>query len=225
MHNSTQNSLIKPIRRNTLLRDFLVIEFGLAMYGVAIAILIRANMGTSAWAVLEVALATILGLSPGTLTVLMGFVVLSGALILREQIGWGTLVNILTIGPWEDLALWVIPPVNHNWLLQAAMLLLAIVMIGLASAIYIGADAGAGPRDTLMLAIKRKTGWSIRLARGLIEVSVVTLGWLLGGPVGVGTLIYAVLIGTAIQGGFKLLRVDPHRPVEAAVPVVVQPHQ
>jgi hypothetical protein len=91
------------------------------------------------------------------------------------------------------------------------MLLLAIGMMGLASAIYIGVDAGAGPRDSLMLAIKRTTGWSIRAARGAIEVTVVAVGWLLGGPAGIGTLVFALLIGTAVQLGFKLLKVDPHR--------------
>lgn len=207
--------MLKPIRWNTLLRDLFVIEIGLALFGIAIAIMIRANLGTSAWAVLEVALAQILGITPGTMTVLMGFCVLSGALILREKIGWGTLANILSIGPWEDLALWLIPPVRNHLPVQIAMFLIAIGMMGLASAIYIGVDAGAGPRDTLMLAIKRKTGWSVRAARGSIEVVVVTAGWLLGGPAGVGTLVFALLIGTSVQWGFKLFRVEPHRPVEA----------
>lgn len=207
--------MLKPIRWKTFIRDLVVIEIGLGLFGLAIAIMIRANLGTSAWAVLEVALSKILGITPGTMTVLMGFVVLSGALILRERIGWGTLANILSIGPWEDLALWLIPSVSGNLPLQFGMLLGAIAIMGAASAIYIGVDAGAGPRDTLMLAIKRKTGWSIRAARGSIEVTVVTIGWLLGGPAGIGTLVFALLIGTAVQWGFKLFRVDPHRPVDA----------
>jgi uncharacterized membrane protein YczE len=209
--------MFKPIRWNTFLRDFLVIEIGLGLFGIAIAILIRANLGTSAWAVLEVALSKIIGITPGTMTVLMGFLVLSGALILQERIGWGTLANILSIGPWEDLALWLIPSVKGNLPVQFAMLLLAIGMMGLASAIYIGVDAGAGPRDTLMLGIKRKTGWSVRAARGSIEITVVTLGWLLGGPVGIGTLVFALLIGTSVQWGFKLFKVEPHREVDAEV--------
>ncbi len=209
--------MLKPIRWKTFIRDLVVIEIGLGLFGLAIAIMIRANLGTSAWAVLEVALSKILGITPGTMTVLMGFVVLSGALILRERIGWGTLANILSIGPWEDLALWLIPSVSGNLPLQFGMLLGAIAIMGAASAIYIGVDAGAGPRDTLMLAIKRKTGWSIRAARGSIEVTVVTIGWLLGGPAGIGTLVFALLIGTAVQWGFKLFRVDPHRPVDAEI--------
>jgi uncharacterized membrane protein YczE len=206
--------MFKPIRWNTFWREFLVIQVGFAIFGFAIATMIRANLGTSAWAVLEVALSQIIGITPGTVTMLMGFLVLSGALIMREKIGWGTLANILSIGPWIDLALWLIPSVHNNLFLQIPMLLGAIAAMGLASAIYIGVDAGAGPRDSLMLAIRRTTGVSIRLARGVIEVTVVGLGWLLGGPAGIGTLIFALLIGVSVQWGFKLLKVEPHKALE-----------
>lgn len=206
--------MFKPIRWKTFWKEFLVIQVGFAIFGFAIAAMIRANLGTSAWAVLEVALSKIVGVSPGTVTVLMGFVVLSGALIMREKIGWGTLANILSVGPWIDLGLWTIPSVQDNLLLQIPMLLVAIGAMGLASAIYIGVDAGAGPRDSLMLAIRRTTGVSIRVARAIIEVTVVLVGWLLGGPAGIGTVVFAVLIGPSVQAGFKLLKVEPHKPLE-----------
>jgi uncharacterized membrane protein YczE len=105
----------------------------------------------------------------------------------------------------------LVPEVNNNLLLQISMLLVAIIIMGLASAIYIGVDAGAGPRDSLMLAIHRKTGVSIRVARAIIEVTVVTIGWLLGGPAGIGTVVHAVLIGPSVQWGFKLFKVQPHK--------------
>ena len=206
--------MFKPIRWKTFWKEFLVIQVGFAIFGFAIAAMIRANLGTSAWAVLEVALSKIVGVSPGTVTVLMGFVVLSGALIMREKIGWGTLANILSVGPWIDLGLWTIPSMQDNLLLQIPMLLVAIGAMGLASAIYIGVDAGAGPRDSLMLAIRRTTGVSIRVARAIIEVTVVLVGWLLGGPAGIGTVVFAVLIGPSVQAGFKLLKVEPHKPLE-----------
>ncbi len=211
--------MFKPIRWKTFPLDLLRIQVGFTLYGLAITLMIRGNLGTSAWPVLEVALSKILGISVGTMSVVTGFVVLSGALIMRERIGWGTLGNILSIGPWEDFWLARIPPVTDNLPLQIGMLLVSIAMIGLASAIYIGVDAGAGPRDSLMLAIKRTTGLSIRTARGMIEVTVVAIGWLLGGPAGAGTLVYALLVGSAIQLGFKLLKVEPHKPdeVEAVV--------
>lgn len=214
--------MFKPIRWNSFPRDFLIIQIGFFLFGLAIALMIRGNLGTSAWAVLEVALAPKLHISIGTMTVVMGFSVLSGALILREKIGWGTLANILSIGPWEDVWLSIIPSVKGNLPLQTAMLLVAIFLMGLASAIYIGVDAGAGPRDSMMLAIKRTTGVSIRVARAIIEVTVVAIGWMLGGPAGIGTVVFALLVGPAVQWGFKIFNVQPHKPVEPEVAAGVE---
>jgi len=205
--------MFKPIKWTTFPRDFLRIEIGFCLFGLAITLMIRGNLGTSAWAVLEVALSHILHVTVGTMSVITGFSVLSGALILREQIGWGTLLNILSIGPWEDFWLARIPSITDNLPLQITMLLSAIGIIGMASAIYIGVEAGAGPRDSLMLAVRRTTGVSIRVARAIIEVTVVTVGWLLGGPAGIGTLVFALLVGPAVQAAFKLLNVEPHKPV------------
>jgi uncharacterized membrane protein YczE len=215
-------SMFKPIRWKTFGRDFVVIQMGFALFGLAIATLIRANLGTSPWVMLEVALSQILGLTPGTMSVIIGLVVLIGSLVLRERIGWGTLGNMLFIGPFEDLALYLIPPVTDNLLLQTGMLLASILMMGLASAIYIGVDAGAGPRDSLMLAVKRTSGWSLRRARGSIEVILVLIGWLLGGPAGIGTVVFAILIGPTLQWGFKLFKVQPHHPVEREPATVKQ---
>ena len=204
-------SMFKPIRKKNFPRDFLVIQVGFAFFGTSIAMMIRANLGTSPWVMLEVALAQITGLTPGTLSVLVGLFVLIGSIILKEQIGWGTVANILFIGPWEDLALYFIPPITDNFPLQMGMLLGAILLMGIASAIYSGVDAGAGPRDSLMLAVKRTSGWSLRRARGTIEVFVVLTGWLLGGPLGIGTVVFALLIGFSIQWGFRFFNVHPHQ--------------
>ena len=201
-------NMFKIINWKTFPQDFLRIQLGFALFGVSIALHIRANLGTGSWAVLDVALAQIFQLTPGTITVISGFVILIGALLMREKIGWGTLANILSIGPWLDLALWQIPSVENNLFLQIAMFLLGIFLMGNASAIYIGTNAGAGPRDSLMLAIHRVTGVSIRVSRTIIEITVVTVGWLLGGPAGIGTLVFALLIGQAIQWGFKIFKVE-----------------
>ena len=206
--------MFKPIHWKTFPKDFLRIQVGFFLFGLAITLMIRGNLGTSAWAVLEVALSKILHITIGTMTVINGFIVLIGALALRERIGWGTLANILSIGPWEDFWLARIPSVTDNLPLQITMLSIAIALMGLASAIYIGVDAGAGPRDSMMLAIKRTTGLSLRVARACIEVTVVTIGWLLGGPAGIGTLVFALLVGPSVQLGFKLMKVEPHKPVE-----------
>ena len=204
--------MLKPIRWSTFVRDFIVIQTGFLLYGLAIALIVRANLGTGTWVVLEVALANLLGIQIGTMTVYMGFFVLIIALALREQVGWGTLGNILSIGPWLNLFLALIPSVENLLLLQIGMFLLGVLVQGIATAVYIGVDAGAGPRDSLMLAIHRTTGVSIRVARGAIEAIVVLIGWLLGGPLGLGTVIFAVLIGPSVQWAFRLFKVQPHKP-------------
>ena len=164
--------MFKPIRWNSFIRDFIVIQAGFALFGLSIALMIRANRGTGPWSVLEVALSQLSKLTPGTLTVIVGFTVMLIAMALREQIGWGTVANMLFIGPWEDLFLWLIPSVKDNIAIQVIMLLAAILVQGIASGIYIGVNAGAGPRDSLMLAAKRATGLSFQLARGIIELTV-----------------------------------------------------
>ena len=210
--------MLKPIRWNTFIRDFFVIQIGFLLYGLALALIIRANLGTGTWLVLEVALANIFGIKIGTMTVYMGFIVLIIALALRERVGWGTLGNILSIGPWLNLCLDLIPLLKENLALQIGMFLFGVLIQGIATAIYIGVDAGAGPRDSLMLAIHRTTGVSIRVARGALEITVVLIGWSLGGPLGFGTVVFALLIGPSVQWAFKLFNVQPHQPeiVEAA---------
>lgn len=200
--------MFKPIRWNTFIRDFIVIQIGFVLFGLAITLVIQANLGTNSWVILEVALANILGMSIGTMIVIMGFIVLIAALLLKEPIGWGTLANILFIGPWVDLWLQFIPALKENWILQLLMLSAGALVMGIASAIYIGVNAGAGPRDSLMLGIERVSGWSLRVSRASIEIIVIIVGWLLGGPVGVGTIIFALLIGPSVQWSFKLFKVE-----------------
>jgi len=207
--------MLKLIRWNTFIRDFFVIQIGFLLYGLAIALIVRADVGTGTWVVLEVALANILGIKLGTMTVYMGFAVLVFALALRERVGWGTLGNILSIGPWLNLFLDLIPTLSGNLVLQIGVFLLGVLVQGIATAVYIGVDAGAGPRDSLMLAIHRKTGVSVRVARGALEIVVVTMGWLLGGPAGWGTLAFALLIGPSVQWAFKLFHVHPHKSEDA----------
>lgn len=203
--------MLKPIRWNTFVRDFFVIQIGFALYGLSIALTIRANLGTSTWSVFEVALANLTGLTIGTITILVAFAVLILVLLLKEKVGWGTLGNILSIGLWLDLFLIIIPSIKENLILQSLMLFTGIFTQGIASAVYIGVDAGAGPRDSLMLAIHRVTKLSLRMARASVELMIFTIGWLLGGPAGIGTLIFAVLIGPAVQWAFKVFKVKPHK--------------
>lgn len=202
--------LFRPVNRQRFWRDFFVIQLGFAMFAFAIAIVIRANLGASSWAVLEVALAQIVHITPGTASVLLGAVVLLIALALREPIGWGTVVNILSIGPWEDLFLWLLPAVRDNLSLQLLYLLAGLIAMSIGSAIYIGINAGAGPRDSLMMAVARTCPLDVRSARVIIETAIVVVGWLLGGPLGVGTVLFALLIGPGVQASFRLFRMDTY---------------
>jgi uncharacterized membrane protein YczE len=203
--------MFKTIQWKSFPRDFFIAQVGFAIYGLAIALIIQASLGTGPWAVLSVALADRTGTTPGTMVVLTGLVVLLGAIALREKIGWGTVGNILFIGPWLDFFLHRIPSMSGNLLLQSVAMLVSILLSGIATAVYIGGNGGAGPRDSLMLAISRVSGWSVRLSRAVIEVLVVLLGWILGGPVGIGTLLFALLIGPSVQASFKLFNVQPHQ--------------
>lgn len=214
--------MLKPIRWNTFIRDFFVIQIGFALFGLSIALIIEANLGTGPWSVFEVAMSNLTTWSVGTITVLVGFAVLVIVIALREQIGWGMLGNILSIGPWLDLFLWMIPSIKNNLPIQLLMVIGSVLIQGIASAIYIGVDAGAGPRDSLMLAIHRTTKLSLRAARGIVELTVFAIGWLLGGPAGWGTLIFAMLIGPAVQWAFKIFNVKPHK-VEDTNEIVIAP--
>ena len=97
-----------------------------------------------------------------------------------------------------------------NLISQSIALLVSIFLSGVATAVYISVNAGAGPRDSLMLAVSRVLGWSVRLSRAVIEILVVLLGWILGGPVGIGTLLFAILIGPSVQTSFRVFNVKPH---------------
>lgn len=202
--------MLKSIHWKTFPRDFLIAQLGYAIYGLAIALIIQAGLGTGPWAVLAVALADITGTSPGTMIIATGVLVLLGAILLKEKIGWATLGNIIFIGPWTDLFLFLLPSLEGNLWLQIPGMLIAVILSGIATAVYISVDGGAGPRDSLMLAVSRTTGQSVQLSRGVIEVLVVIVGWILKGPVGVGTLAFALLIGPLVQIFFKLFKVKPN---------------
>ena len=199
---------LKPVRWQTFPRDFVVIQIGFALFALAIAFLIQSQLGTSPWVVLEVAVINYIPLTPGQSGILTGAIVLLLALALREPVGWGTLGNIICIGLWEDVALRYLP-IRSDLPGQVLYLVLAVLVMAGATAIYIGVNAGAGPRDSLMIAVARATGLSVRVARAGIEIAVVTSGWLLGGPVGIGTLAFAVAIGPAVQTAFRIFKVGP----------------
>jgi len=196
------------------LRDFLIIQVGFLLFGLSIAIMVQASLGTSPWVVLEVALTKYLPITLGEATILVAVVITLLDVALKQPLGWGTIANMLSIGIWVDLVKPITPVVSGNLWLQIPYLLLGALIMGFATAVYVGVNAGAGPRDSLMLAVARLGKVSVRQARTIIEVGVVLVGWLLGGPVGPGTVIFALAIGPAVQLAFRLLHVNPPQRAE-----------
>jgi uncharacterized membrane protein YczE len=179
---------------------------GLVLYGVSMAMQIRAGLGLDPWDVLHQGLATHAGLSFGTITMLVGATVLLAWIPLRQRPGLGTVSNVIVIGLSVDGALAVLPAAHPRWA-QVGLLASAIVLNGVAGGCYIGARFGPGPRDGLMTGLVRRTGRSVRLVRTSIEVTVLATGWLLGGSVGVGTVAYALGIGPLVHLFLPLLTV------------------
>jgi uncharacterized membrane protein YczE len=181
-----------------LSRRLLQLFVGLAIYGISLAMFIRAGLGLDPWDVFHQGLAGLSGFSIGTVVVAVSFLVLLLWIPLRQKPGFGTLANAVLVGVFADAGLALIPAFSHLGG-QIAMLGGAVVLNGIASACYIGARFGPGARDGLMTGLARRTGWSVRIARTLIEVVVLGIGWLLGGSVGVGTVVYALAIGPLVQ--------------------------
>ncbi|MEU6641205.1 hypothetical protein ABZ863_01500 [Saccharomonospora sp. NPDC046836] len=171
---------------------------GLALYGTSMALMTRAGLGLNPWDVLHEGIADRTGLTFGTVTALTAVVVLLLWIPLRQRPGIGTVANVLIIAVTVDLARLVLPD-QHAFAWQATFLLGGIVLNGLATAVYVGARLGPGPRDGLMTGIAARTGRSVRLVRTGIELTVLGVGWLLGGTVGLGTVLYALAIGPLAQ--------------------------
>lgn len=171
---------------------------GLAFIGTGVAFTKQANLGLGPWDVLNDGLARLTGIELGTASIIVGALVLLLWIPIREKPGVGTLTNIVLIGVFMNVALVVVRSAS-GLLLQGAWLIVGLLLIGLGSVLYLGSQLGAGPRDGLMLGLSRKTGWSLRLSRTAFEVSVLAAGWLLGGAVGVGTVLIALTIGPVIQ--------------------------
>jgi uncharacterized membrane protein YczE len=171
---------------------------GLALYGASMALQIRSLLGLDPWDVLHDALSKLTGLTFGTITALTGALVLLCWLPLRQRPGVGTMANILLIAVAVDATLAVLPT-PRLLVLRIAFLVAGVVLNGLATAAYIGARLGPGPRDGLMTGVHTRTGWSIRLIRTTIELTVLATGFLLGGTVGLGTVLYALTIGPLTQ--------------------------
>lgn len=181
-----------------MIRRLLLLYAGLVLFGLSMAMMVRSDLGLSPWDVFHQGVADRTPLSFGTVAIITGAIVLMLWIPLRQRPGFGTVSNIIVIGLVADLGLWLIPALE-SLPVRAALLVSGIVLNGVATSAYIGAGLGPGPRDGLMTGLADRTGWSIRGVRTGIEVTVLAIGWALGGTVGLGTILFAVTIGPIIH--------------------------
>jgi uncharacterized membrane protein YczE len=201
--------MARDLRARRLIQLFI----GLLLYGLAGALQVRSALGLDPWDVFHQGVARHLGLGIGTVVILVGAAVLLAWIPLRQRPGFGTLSNVVLIGVSMNASLMWLPRVNLlGW--RIADMLAGVVLCGVATGMYIGANLGPGPRDGLMTGLSRRTGRSIRLTRTALEITVLTVGWLLGGTVGVGTVVFALGIGPLVQVFLPLFDVGRRSPVE-----------
>lgn len=181
-----------------MLRRLIQLYIGLVLYGVSTAMFVRADLGADPWNVFHLGVMKRLSLDIGTVMIVTGALVLLLRIPLRQRPGLGTISNVIVLGLAADAALSLMPELD-SLVARGTLLVCAVVVNAIATGMYIGAGFGAGPRDGLMTGIHARTGWSVRAIRTAIEVSVLLIGWLLGGTVGVGTVVYALAIGPLIQ--------------------------
>ncbi len=189
---------IAQLRAGRLGRRLLQLYIGLVLYGVSLAMMVRGDVGLAPWDVLHSGLTQHVPITIGQAVVVMSFVVLLLWIPLREKPGLGTISNALVVGFSADATLALLDTPD-SLALRVALMLGGVALCGLASALYIGAQLGRGPRDGLMTGLSRRTGLSLRLVRTSLEVTVVVIGLLLGGAMGLGTVLYALAIGPLTQ--------------------------
>ncbi len=207
---------MQQVRAGRFAHRLVQLVIGLWLYGVSMAMFIRSGLGLDPWDVFHFGVQTHWTVSFGTVVIVTSFVVLLLWIPLRQWPGLGTMLNSVLIGVATDVTLGMLAaPEALGW--RWVLLLGGILANGLAGALYIGSQFGPGPRDGLMTGLARRTGLSIRLVRTTLELTVLAVGWLLGGVVGVGTVLYALLIGPTVQLFLPMLTVRINPPGGSAV--------
>lgn len=187
-------------------RRILQLCIGVFLYGIGIAFIVRGAIGAAPWDVLTQGISFHVPLSFGVITIIVSAVVLLLWIPIRQRPGAGTIVNALFVGPSADLGFLVIPRTDQLWL-QVLFFAIGLTVLAAATGLYIGAHFGPGPRDGLMTGLHQRTGWPIWAVRTALEVTVVAVGWALGGNVGVGTVAFALLVGPMCQYFMRIFAV------------------
>ena len=180
---------------------------GLFIFGLALAMMVKAHIGIPPWDVLGQGLANTLGISFGTATIIVSAIVLLAWIPLKVRPGIGSVLNAILIGLFADLCLPYLPDFD-NYLANLMLFLLGMATVAFATGLYISANLGSGPRDGLMIGTQKALGWPLWLVRTMYEGTVLTIGWLLGGQVREGTLIFAICIGYLMQSAMKFFKIQ-----------------
>jgi len=204
----TALALPKPLTgpRAVWARRIVQLLGGLFLYGIGLALMVRAGIGVAPWDVLTQGISLRTGLPFGLVTNIVGAVVLLLWIPIRVRVGFGTVANVLLIGTSAQLGLTLIPQQDVP-VLQGVVFAGGLALVAVATGLYIGARLGPGPRDGLMTGLHRRTGWPIWIVRTSIEVVVLAVGWALGGQFGIGTIAFALLIGPMVGVTLPLFRI------------------
>ncbi|SMF70536.1 membrane protein YczE [Candidatus Pelagibacter sp. HIMB1321] len=194
----------KPLNFKPKISTFFYLCFGLTLFGLGEGLLIVSFTGASPWSVLAQGISLNVDLSIGTITFLISIGVLFLWIFLDQKPGIGTILNALIISVMIDLCIKFVPTPS-DFIYQLILAICSVVLVGIGGGIYLVANLGPGPRDGLMIGLQKKTNLPIALVRALLEITVVTIGWYLGGIVGIGTLLFAIGIGPCVALGLYLV--------------------
>jgi uncharacterized membrane protein YczE len=213
MPNFSRVELVQLRMRFRHYQDSLVVRwaqliFGFFLFGIAIALMVRSELGLGPWDAFHQGIDRLTGISIGGASIIVGFLILVAGFLFGIRPGPGTVANMIFIGIFTDLILPVIPAAA-GWTSALVYYVLAVGLSGFATGLYIAAGLGKGPRDGLMIALSQRTGWPVRRVRSLMELSVLALGWAMGGTIGLGTLIFAGAIGPVTQWSLELFGIAP----------------
>ena len=194
----------KPLNFKPKFSTFFFLCFGLSLFGLGEGLLIVSFTGASPWSVLAQGISLNVNLSIGTITLLISIVVLLLWIPLRQKPGMGTILNALIIAIMIDLCIKYVPTPS-NYIHQLFLAVISVIKVGIGGGIYLVSNLGAGPRDGLMIGLQKLTNFPIAVVRATLEISVVSIGWYLGGTVGIGTLLFAFGIGPCVALGLYLV--------------------
>ena len=194
----------KPFNFKPKFSTFFFLCFGLSIFGLGEGLLIVSFTGASPWSVLAQGISLNINLSIGTITLLISIAVLILWIPLGQKPGMGTIFNALIIAIMIDLCIKYVPTPS-NYIHQLLLAVISVIIVGIGGGIYLVSNLGAGPRDGLMIGLQKLTNFPIAVVRATLEISVVSIGWYLGGTVGIGTLLFAFGVGPAVALGLFLV--------------------